>query len=112
MRAIAETEIELSEAVLASGDDEPESEPSGAYTTDVVFPPGETIRELMAERGMTTDEFHDAMGICVGVSGLPHGQTRIRPGIAQRLELIFNVPAQVWLNLDAAYVRWLESKRA
>lgn len=28
-RAIAETEIELSEALLASGDDEPESEPSG-----------------------------------------------------------------------------------
>lgn len=72
--------------------------------TYIATPPGATIKELLEDRGMTQKEFATRMAISEKhLSNLINGEVRLTPDMAERLELVLNVPAKFWNNLEAIY---------
>ena len=72
--------------------------------TYIAVPPGATISEQLADRGITQKEFSSRMGLSEShVSELLHGDVRLTPDMAVRLESVLGVPAQFWNNLEDIY---------
>lgn len=72
--------------------------------TTIAVPPGETIIEMMDDRGITRTELAGRIGTTVRrLDRLLEGMTAISPGTAAKLEKVFGVPAYFWLNLEAIY---------
>ena len=70
----------------------------------IPVPPGETIKEQMKVFDISMQLFQKNMEMNdQEIQSLFDGTTKITPGIAQRLELIFDTPAQFWLNLEKTY---------
>jgi HTH-type transcriptional regulator/antitoxin HigA len=73
-------------------------------TSTLAIPPGETIRELLEERGMSQKEFAARMGFSEKhVSNLINGKTELTHDTAQKLALVFDCPARFWNNLELQY---------
>src|SRR5690606_29349420 len=80
---------------------------SGIYEPDLVFPPGETLRELLDERGMTQADLAERMGRPrKTLNEIAQGKAQITPETALELETVLGVPAAVWTNLQSAYDRY------
>lgn len=74
------------------------------YEPDHVFPPGETLVEVLAERGMTQAELAARTGLSAKhINQIVKGIAPISPDTALRLESTTGVPARVWSNLEIAY---------
>ena len=70
----------------------------------IAIPPGETIREQLADRGMLQKEFAVRMDMSEKhISNLINGEVRLAPDVALRLESVLGIPASFWNNLEANY---------
>lgn len=68
--------------------------------------PSELIKDEMRERGLKRNELAKRMGIqSSNLSRLINSKETITQQTAQRLEQALGIPAEVWLNLQAAYDR-------
>lgn len=78
------------------------------YTPDFVFPPGETIRELLEARRMTQVELAEKMNLSEkAVSQLLNGKSSLTHESALKLERVFGVDASFWSNLEARYQEYV-----
>lgn len=70
----------------------------------IAIPPGETIKELLQDRGIKQKEFADRMGMSEKhISHLVNGKVHLTYDVALKLENVFGVPASFWNNLEATY---------
>jgi len=71
---------------------------------DYAVPPGETIRELIDELGMTQAQLASRMGRSEStLSQVINGKKRITEGTALQLERVLGMPAGFWSRLEANY---------
>ncbi len=83
------------------------------FTPDWVSAPGETIEDLLEERGWTQAEFADRIGFTrKHVNGLIKGRAAITPDAALRLEAVLGASADFWLTREAQYREALERRRS
>lgn len=81
------------------------------YEPDLVLPPGETLIEVLAERGMTQSELAARTGLSAKhINQIVKGLAPITPDTALLLESTTGVSARVWSNLEVAY-REYESRQ-
>ena len=86
----------------------------GGADSGIPTPPGETLREMIAERGWTLDEARRCVGW--GAAGLLErvisGQMPIDPYMASDLELLFRGPEDVfWLERERLYREHLAKEK-
>ncbi|MBC8121562.1 MAG: helix-turn-helix domain-containing protein [Gemmatimonadaceae bacterium] len=83
-----------------------------SYTPDFVLPPGATLKEVLAERGMTQAELARRMGRPQKtISEIINGKAELTPETAQQLELVLCIPASFWNNLERNYREWEARER-
>lgn len=81
--------------------------------TDYAVPPGETLQELLEERGMSQRELARRTGLSPKhVNKLLHGLVPLSADVAMRLERVTGTPAQFWNRREANYRSDLERIRA
>ena len=75
------------------------------YMPGFVSPPGETIAEILKERGITRNEFANRMGLSKKiVNQLIKGKVEITIRIAYKMGLILGVPtARFWIERERLY---------
>jgi HTH-type transcriptional regulator/antitoxin HigA len=77
-----------------------------------VFPPGDFLREELAERGWTQEVFAEIIGKSERlVNEIIAGKREITPPTAQALGAALGTSAQFWMNLETAYRLHLNSER-
>jgi HTH-type transcriptional regulator / antitoxin HigA len=82
------------------------------FVPDVAIPPGETIGEILDERGITQADFALMLGRTEkNVSQLINGKAPISHELAIDLERVLGVPAALWNNLEAVYRDLLARQR-
>jgi HTH-type transcriptional regulator/antitoxin HigA len=75
-----------------------------SFEPDYAVAPGETLRETMEVSGMTQKELAMRTGLTVqSLNRIFKGEQPITYETANILELVFNVPASMWNNLEAQY---------
>jgi HTH-type transcriptional regulator / antitoxin HigA len=80
--------------------------------TDYAVPPGETLRELLDERGLSQRDLARRADLSPKhVNRLLQGLVPLSADIAQRLELVIGVPARIWNAREAEYRSDLERLR-
>jgi len=81
------------------------------YTPDVVTHPGETLLELLENRGMSQAELAERMGRPrKTISELINGKIELTPQTAIQLERVLGIPASFWSNLERHYREYLARK--
>ena len=71
---------------------------------DLLIHPGETIADLLVDRGITQKELAQRTGVSEAfLSDVIRGKKDISKGLAKGLEYAFGVPSSFWLNLQANY---------
>ena len=71
---------------------------------DYAVPPGETIRELLDDLGMSQRQLSSRLGLTPKhVNQLIQGLVPLSPDVAARLELVTGMPARLWNRLEADY---------
>jgi len=76
------------------------------------FPPGDFLREELAERGWTQADLADILGKSLPlVNEVITGKREITPATAQALSAALGTSAQFWLNLESTYRLYLESQK-
>lgn len=74
------------------------------YTPDRASPPGETLAELLEDRGMNQAELADRMGRPKKtISEIIGAKAELTPETALQLERVLGVPASFWSNLERHY---------
>lgn len=74
------------------------------YTPLHVSPPGETLEEVLEERGMTQAELAERMGRPKKtISEIINGKAAITPETALQLERVLGIPARFWNNREREY---------
>ena len=75
------------------------------YAPDWVSPPGETLADILKERGITRNEFANRMGLPKKtVNQLIKGKAEITIFIAYKMELALGVPtARFWIERERLY---------
>ena len=75
------------------------------YTPNWVSPPGETLAEILKERGITKNEFANRMGMTKKtINQLIKGKVEITICIAYKMGLILGVPsARFWIERERLY---------
>jgi HTH-type transcriptional regulator/antitoxin HigA len=72
--------------------------------TPILILPGETLVDLLEEKGMTQAELAERMGRPLKtINEIIKGKTSITPETAIQLEGVFSVPASFWMNLESNY---------
>ena len=80
---------------------------------DLPLPPGVTLRQDLADRGMSQRKLARAMGRPVqAINSIVLGHKAITPRTALELERVLGTPAQFWTRLEADYRLALERARA
>ncbi len=70
----------------------------------IAVPPGATIKEQIADRGISQQEFASRMEMSEkDVSKLLNGEVRLSDDIAARLETVLGIPTRFWSNLERIY---------
>ena len=71
---------------------------------DLLIHPGETISDVLEERGITQKELAQRAGVSEAfLSDVIHGRKDISKGLAMGLEYALGVSRSFWLNLQANY---------
>ena len=74
------------------------------FDPDYAIPPGETLKELMESLEMSQKELSRRTGLTVqSLNRIIKGQQPITYDTANIFELVTNVPAKMWNNLEANY---------
>jgi plasmid maintenance system antidote protein VapI len=74
------------------------------FDPDYAVPPGETLKELMESLEMTQKEFSKRTGLTVqSLNRIIKGEQPITYDTANIFELVTNIPAKMWNNLEANY---------
>lgn len=74
------------------------------YLNDMIFPPGETIKEMLEDRDMTQEELSIRLGMSTKhVSQIITGKKPITYQTALKLESVFGVAASFWNNLERMF---------
>jgi HTH-type transcriptional regulator / antitoxin HigA len=82
------------------------------FHPDLVFPPGDTIKESLEALGMKQSEFARRMGVTEKyVIDLLGGAAPLSADTALKLERVFNVPARFWTNLELSYREYLARQK-
>jgi HTH-type transcriptional regulator / antitoxin HigA len=90
----------------------PTSELHPLGDTDYAIPPGETLRELLDEQGLTQRELARRTGLSPKhVNRLLQGLVPLSTDVAQRLERVTGAPARIWNRLEANYQSDLQRLR-
>src|ERR1700676_87824 len=72
--------------------------------TDYAVPPGETLRELLDEQGLTQRDLARRADLSPKhVNRLLQGLVPLSADVAQRLERVTGTPARIWNSLEAGY---------
>jgi HTH-type transcriptional regulator / antitoxin HigA len=80
---------------------------------DWALPPGETLLELLEERGMSQRDLARRAGLSPKhVNKLLHGLVPLSADVAVRLERVTGTPARLWNALEAGYRSDLERIRS
>ena len=75
-----------------------------AYEPDLVLPPGDTLVEVLEERGMTQAELAARTGLSAKhINQIAKGRASITTETSLLLERATGVAARVWSNLEIAY---------
>jgi HTH-type transcriptional regulator / antitoxin HigA len=78
------------------------------YTPDYVSPPGETLQEILEERGMSQAELAERTGRPKKtINEIINAKAAITPETALQLERVFNIPASFWNNRERRYREFL-----
>jgi addiction module HigA family antidote len=78
------------------------------YAPDFVTPPGETLQEILEDRGMTQAELADRTGRPKKtINEIIKGKAAITPETALQFELVLGVPASFWNNREQVYREFL-----
>ena len=78
--------------------------PDADFQPNWVSPPGDTINDLLRERGIGLAEFADRMGQTLErASELLQGRATITLGVARRLESILGGSVEFWMSRDFQY---------
>jgi len=84
------------------------NEPLNTYDPTSVSPPGQTLRDILDERGITQSELAARMGRPEKtISEIVHGKTAITADTAIQLEYVLEVPASFWNNRESNYREYL-----
>ena len=76
----------------------------GAAYSDLAIPPGETLADEIAARGMSQTELAARLGRPVQVvNEIIHGKKAITDNTALGLEKVLGIPAAFWVNLEQHY---------
>ena len=71
---------------------------------DLIIHPGETIADILNERGISQAELASRIGVTPAyISSVIGGKKGISVSLAKKLEYALNVPVSFWLNLQAKY---------
>ena len=74
------------------------------FNPDYAVPPGETLGELIDERGMTQNEVAIRTGLSrKTINEILSGKAPLTPDTAQKLELVFQTPARFWNEHERLY---------
>jgi len=77
--------------------------PSQAHS-DLAIPPGEYLFEVMDELGLERNTLGRQLGLVAGeLDALLAGNTPLTQALAGRLEKATDVPANIWLGLEAEH---------
>jgi HTH-type transcriptional regulator / antitoxin HigA len=77
---------------------------SRRFRPDYAIPPGETLVEVLSDRGMSQAELARRTGLSTKhINQIVLGAATLSAETALRLELVTGVPAQVWTALESAY---------
>ena len=86
------------------------------FDPDYAVPPGETLREVMDERGMAQQELADRTSLArKTINEILRAKAPITPETAAKLAYVFPIAADFWINLEANYQQkkaLLERRRA
>ena len=75
-----------------------------AFEPDWVSPPGETIADILEERGISAADLAQGMGCSsADVNDLVHGRAAITTEVAGRLELVLGASSAFWMNRESQY---------
>lgn len=81
--------------------------------SNAVIPPGLLIRDELAARSMSQRQLATAMKRPVNtINEIVMGRKAVTPRTALGLERVLEVPAHIWLRLEADYRLALERERA
>lgn len=77
---------------------------SNQYNPDAVSAPGETLQEMLIDRGMTQTELAERLGLThKTVNEIIKGKAPISHDTALALETVLGAPASFWNRYEAAY---------
>lgn len=83
------------------------------YTPEEVSPPGETLRDMMDERGISQVELARRLGRpAQAINEIVRGRKEITEDTALELERVLQVPARFWLARESRYREYLARQRA
>jgi HTH-type transcriptional regulator / antitoxin HigA len=75
-----------------------------AFQPDWLSPPGDTIKEVLAERRISLSEFASRLGATIQeATELTQGSAHIDRALAERLEHVLGSSAAFWLNRETQY---------
>lgn len=78
------------------------------YLPDVVSPPGETLLEILEERGMSQADLAERTGRPKKtINEIIKGKAALTPETAIQLERVLGTPASFWNNREQNYRDWL-----
>ena len=78
------------------------------YRPDTVSPPGETLRDLLEEMGLSQAELATRMGRPKKtISEIMNGKAAITTETALQLEMVLGVPADFWNAREQDYREYL-----
>ena len=70
----------------------------------IAIPPGETIKELLEDRGMSQKELANRLDMSEKhISKLINGEVQLTMDVAKRLEMVLGPSVQFWCKLEAFY---------
>jgi addiction module HigA family antidote len=82
------------------------------YTPDFVSPPGETLEEVLDERGMTRRELAKRTGLATKtISQIITGNNALTPTTALKLERALGIPANFWNRREESYQEFLAREK-
>jgi len=74
------------------------------FDPDYAIPPGETLKELMESLEISQKELSKRTGLTImSLNRIIKGEQPVTYDTANILELVTNVPAKMWNNLEANY---------
>lgn len=72
--------------------------------TYIATPPGETLKELLEDRGMSQKDFAQRMDMSENyINKLINGEVQLTNDVALRLEMVLGIRVHFWNNLESIY---------